>query len=389
MTEITQVNEALAALRAEVKSFAPDQAVIKKCNDFLDAQETKNQDLTTKLSEERKSREDLQEKMVSLEADLKRGSLGSDEKDSIEAEMKSYENFIMKGESISQEELKYLRTNVNVDGGFLVPTEQSTEIIKKITEISDVRSLAKVRTLNAKTLKLSTRSALLTGGWAGEGETGLTSNSQYGRLELTGKRLTVSSAITVEELQDANVNMVNEINSDVRESFAQLKGASFVNGNGVAQPEGFMTNADITSINSGDGSLLTFDSLIKVTGQIKTGYNPMYAFNRLTLADIRTMKDGSGAYIWQSGNLAAGVPNAIAGTSYAVLNDMPNIGAGLFPVIYGDFMRGYLIGERAGMTVIRDELSLKKEGKVEFTFMERLDAMVVQPEAFKKIQIAV
>ena len=114
----------------------------------------------------------------------------------------------------------------------------------------------------------------------------------------------------------------------------------------------------------------------------------MYAFNRRTLANIRTMKDGSGAYIWQAGNLAAGVPNTIAGSSYAILEDMPDIGAGLFPVIYGDFFKGYLIGERSGMTVIRDEVSLKKEGKVELTFMERLDAQVVLPEAFKKIRIA-
>ena len=98
---------------------------------------------------------------------------------------------------MSQAELKYLRTNSNVDGGFLVPSEQDSEIIKPMTEISDVRSLAKVRTLNSKTLKLSTRASLLTGGWAGEGETGLSSNSTYGRQELTAKRLTVSSAITV------------------------------------------------------------------------------------------------------------------------------------------------------------------------------------------------
>ena len=228
----------------------------------------------------------------------------------------------------------------------------------------------------------------MSGGWAGEGETGLTSNSQYGRLELNAKRLTVSVAITAEELQDANVDMVNEINSDVRESFAQLRGASFVNGTGNGTPEGFMVNPDITSINSGDANLLTFNSLLSVTGEVKTGYNPIYAFNRRTLAAIRTMRNGNGDYIWQAGNLAAGVPNAIAGSSYAVLNDMPDIGAGLIPVIYGDFFAGYLIGERKGMTVIRDEYSLKKDGKVEFTFMERLDAMVTQPEAFEKIKIS-
>ena len=182
--------------------------------------------------------------------------------------------------------------------------------------------------------------------------------------------------------------MISEINSDVMEAFQQLEGTAFVNGSGVKSPEGFMTNADITSINSGVADKLTFDSLISVTGQLKKGYNPIYGFNRRTLATIRTMKDGSGSYIWQAGNLAAGVPNSLAGTSYGIFEDMPDIGAGLSPVIYSDFYKGYLIGDRAGMSVVRDDVTLKKQGKVEFTFMKRLDAQVVLPEAFKKIKIS-
>jgi HK97 family phage major capsid protein len=386
--EIQKTNELLTALR---KSHEEGNIALKnELNAKLDAQEIKNANLVKTIALEKKAREDGEAKLAAFEADMKRGNLQGSDKEVKKLEMKAFENLIIKGSHrLSDAEMKYLRTDSNVDGGYLVPIEQSSEIIKKITEVSDVRAFAKVRTLNAKTLRLSTRSALLTGGWAGEAEEGLTNNSQYGREELVAKKLTVSSAITIEELQDAGVNMVNEMSSDVRERFAQLKGASFVNGTGSKQPEGFMANADITSIVSGNAALLTYDSLIKVTGELKTGYNPIYAFNRRTLANIRTMKDGNGAYIFQAGNLGAGVPNQIGGSSYAVLEDMPDIGAGLFPVIYGDFFKGYLIGERAGMTVIRDDLSLKKQGKVEFTFMERLDAMVVLPEAFKKIQISV
>lgn len=385
--EIQKTNELLSALR---KSHEEGNVALEsKLNAKLDAQEAKNIALNEALNAERKSREEGESKMSALEADLKRGNFGAEEKESKNHELKAYESFFIKGDrGLSDAEMKYLRTDSNVDGGYLVPVEQDALLIKKITEVSDVRSVAKVRTLNAKTLKLSTRSSLLTGGWAGEGETGLTDNSTYGREELTAKKLTVSSAITVEELQDANINMINEINADVLEGFRQLEGAAFVNGTGSKQPEGFMTDSNIGSINSGLAAALTFDSLLSVTGELKTGYNPIYAFNRRTLATIRTMKDGSGAYIWQAGNLAAGVPNSIGGTSYAIFEDMPDIGAGLYPVIYGDFFKGYLIGDRAGMSVIRDEVSLKKEGKVEFTFMKRLDAQVVQPEAFKKILIS-
>jgi HK97 family phage major capsid protein len=385
--EIQKTNELLAALR---KSHEEGNISLRnELNAKLDVQEAKSASLTKELAVEKKAREEFETEAKAREASLLRPDFNSKSEEG-KLEKAAYENFFIKGANrLNETEMKYLRTDSNVDGGYLVPVEQSSEIIKKITEYSDIRAFAKVRTLNAKTLRLSTRSSLLTGGWAGEGETGLTSNSTYGREELVAKKLTVSSAITVEELQDATPNMIREIYSDVLEAFQELEGLAFVSGDGSKKPEGFMYNTDITSINSGDASLLTFDSLIKVTGQLKKGYNPIYGFNRRTLADIRTMKDGAGAYIWQAGNLAAGVPNSLAGTSYAIFEDMPDIGAGLYPVIYGDFYKGYLIGDRAGLSVVRDEVTLKKEGKVEFTFMKRLDAQVVLPEAFKKIKCSV
>jgi HK97 family phage major capsid protein len=376
-------NESYKALEA---LQGASEAQSKKINEFLDSQESKNQELVAKQAETLKAASELEEKMGSLEAEIKRSPMGSDEAESKKSEMKAFSEFFSKGSV----DTKYLRTDINPDGGYLVPVEQDLGLsIKNITEISNVRSLAKVRTMNAKTLRLSTRSSLLTAGWAGEGEVGIDSFSNYGKEELVAKKLQVSCGITIEELQDATPNMISEIGSDVNERFAQVEGASFVNGDGSKKPEGFMFNADITSINSGDASLITFDSLISLTGELKTGYNPVYAFNRRTLADIRKLKDGAGAYIWRAGNLGAGLPNTINGVSYAILEDMPDIAASAFPVIYGDFFRGYLIGDRAGMSVVRDELTLKKEGKVEFTYIKRLDAQVVQPEAFKKLKISV
>ena len=385
--EIQKTNELLSALR---KSHEEGNISLRnELNAKLDVQEAKSASLTKELAVEKKAREEFETESKAREASLLRPDFNSKSEEG-KLEKAAYENFFIKGANrLNETEMKYLRTDSNVDGGYLVPVEQSSEIIKKITEYSDIRAFAKVRTLNAKTLRLSTRSSLLTGGWAGEGETGLTSNSTYGREELVAKKLTVSSAITVEELQDATPNMIREIYSDVLEAFQELEGLAFVSGDGSKKPEGFMYNPDVTSINSGSAALLTFDSLIKVTGQLKKGYNPIYGFNRRTLADIRTMKDLAGAYIWQAGNLAAGVPNSLAGTSYAIFEDMPDIGAGLYPVIYGDFYKGYLIGDRAGLSVVRDEVTLKKEGKVEFTFMKRLDAQVVLPEAFKKIKCSV
>jgi HK97 family phage major capsid protein len=389
-TNINESHKALEALREELKSAMPNKEIVEKCNSFLDGQEVKNQELVKSLAEERAAREEVETAVKSLEAELKRTNIGSDEAEAKKAELKSFENFICKGKAnLSDADKKYLRTDINSDGGYLVPIQQESEIIKKITEISPIRQVAKVRTMSSKIARMPVRSALISGGYVGEGAQNTTSKSTYGREELVAKKLSVTAVITAEELQDATPNMVSEINADVAESFAQIEGAAFVNGEGPNTPSGFMKDSRISEINSGDASTIDFDNFAALEGELKTGYNAIYGFNRKTLATIRNLKDGAGAYIWRAGNLGAGIPNSINGTSYIEIPDMDDIAGDKYPIIYGDFMKGYLIGDRLGFSVIRDDVTLAEEDKVKFTFKKRHDAQVVLPEAFVKLKVSV
>ncbi len=392
MTNISmnEVNSALTDFRAEFDKKSQDLGKIKKIEKILDAQEEASQKATSELLQAKKNATELEEKFNNLEAELKRSPLGSDEATNKKAELKSFENFVCKGKDfITDVDKKYLRTDVNDQGGYLVPIAQESEMIKKITEISPIRSIAKVRTMPTKLMRMPVRSALISSSWVGEGQSNNSSQSSYGREELVAKKLSVTAIITAEELQDASPNMVSEINADVAEEFARAEGAEFVNGNGTNTPEGFMINSSVAEINSGDASTLSFDNFASLEGELKTGYDAVYGFNRKTLAIVRNLKDGSGAYIWRAGNLGAGVPNTINGTSYIEVPDMPDVGAGLYPVIYGDFAKGYLIGDRLGFTVIRDDVTLASEDKVKFTFKKRLDGQVILPEAFVKLKISV
>jgi HK97 family phage major capsid protein len=386
MTDIqtNDMHKALETLREELKSAYPNKEIVDNCNARLDAVEEKNQEMVKSLAEEKAAREEEKQRYNSLEAELKRTNIGSDEAEVKKAELKAFESYVIKGEA----EEKYLRTDINSDGGYLVPIQQESEIIKKITEISPIRQVAKVRTMGSKIMRMPVRSALVSGGWVGEGGEDSLSNSTYGREELVAKSLQVTVQVTRHELQDATPNIVTEINSDVAEAFAQLEGAAFVNGDGVEKPSGFMQDSRIAEINSGDASTIDFDNFASLEGELKTGYNAIYGFNRKTLATIRNLKDGSGAYIWRAGNLGAGIPNSINGTSYIEIPDMDNIAGGKFPIIYGDFAKGYLIGDRLGFNVIRDDYTKKRESKVEFTFLKRLDGQVVLPEAFVKLKVS-
>jgi len=379
--------EALNALRDESKKLSPEQKA--EINNLLDAQEEKNQAKLREINEKSRKIEELETRYNSLEADLKRG-LGGEEKQAKTNELKAFEIYLRKqSQFLGQEELKYLRTDVDSQGGYLLPTELDAEIIKKITEISNIRSVARIRPMSSKSLGMPTRSTIVSAGMVGEGQTDTYSNSTYGLEKLYAKKGQVTVASTIEELEDTSFDVANLIMQDVGEEMAQLEGTQFTLGSGAGNNcEGFMTNANIAEVNSSIADAITFDSLITLTGELKTGYTPIYGMNRKTLAIVRKLKDGSGQYIWQAGNLSAGVPNQILGYNYIEIPDMPNIGAGTFPVIFGDFRRGYTIGDRKGLTMIRDEVTQKKDGKVEFTFYKRCAGMVTLPEAFVKLKIA-
>lgn len=380
--------EALEALRKA--SEDGNKELEEKLNKVLDEQEEKNQKLVKEIADEKKVREEMEEKYSKLEADLKRGNLGGEEKEAKKAEVKAFEQYMRKHSNLLEaEEIKYLRTDVDSEGGYLVPEVMDNEIIKKITEISNVRSIARVRPMSSKSLSMPARTTLVSAGMVGEGQQDSLSNSNYGQEKLYAKKAEVTVASTIEELEDTGFDVASLIMQDVGEEFARLEGAQFVNGSGAGNNcEGFMTNSDIAEINSGSASNITFDSIIDVTGELKTGYNPVYGMNRKTIAEIRKLKDGNGQYLWQSGNIAAGIPNSINGYSYVEMPDMPDIGAGTFPIIFGDFARGYTIGDRKGLTMVRDEVTQKRNGKVEFTFYKRFAGMVTLAEAFVKIKVA-
>jgi HK97 family phage major capsid protein len=381
---VSELHGAIDALRQqnELKS-AESKGVVEKIQSALDEHEVKNQNLLKKLEQKDNQIKEIEERLISLTS----ASNYNVKSESNQQEIKNYEKFFVNGRADIDQ--KYLRTDNAVAGGFLVPAVQLNEIIKNIVEISNLRPFARVRTMGGKTESMPVRSNNAVAYMTGEAQSSTASKPVYGERNLEARKMTFEYSVSYELLQDSAFDVIAEMNSEAAEQFALLEGQQFVNGSGAGNNmSGFMQDAAIGFINSGDANAVTFDSLIKVTGEIKTGYNPIYAFNRRTLAVLRTLKDASNRYIWESGNLGAGVPSSINGVPYAIMPDMPDIAAGTFPIIFGDF-KNYVIGDRKGLTVVRDDYTLQSSGLIKFVMHRRVGGIVAKPEAFKKIKIAV
>lgn len=295
-------------------------------------------------------------------------------------------------EAVTQE-YKALSISTDSAGGYLAPIEYVREIIKGVTEISAFRSLVRVRQTAQKSIQIPKRTGQFAAQRVAEqGTRSETTGLAYGLEELPVHELYALVDISNQMLEDSAFDMASEIAMEAAEQFEVKEGAEFVSGTGVGQAEGVLTNSNVAETNSGSAATIKdasgqADGLIGLKHGIKTAYtrNATWGMNRTTLGSVRKLKDGQGQYIWMPG-IAMGRPNTIDGDPYVELPDMPSEGAGLYPVIYGDFRRAYVWADRISMVMLRDPYTQATAGNERFIVRKRSGGQVVLAEAIRKLK---
>ncbi|MEQ1406150.1 phage major capsid protein [Neorhizobium sp. Rsf11] len=305
-------------------------------------------------------------------------------------ERKAFTSFLRHGvEIMPAEERKSLVVSDDTRGGYLAPAEFQTEILKNLVEISPVRQAARVGSTASGSVVLPKRTGTPTASWVGETETRTETQSAYGQVEIPVHEMAAYVDVSVQLLEDAAVNVEAEVASDLAEEFGRLEGVALVSGNGVKKPVGFMAAAGITEVVSGSASTITADSLITMMYDLPAFYrnNGVWMMNGTTVAAVRLLKDTTNQYIWQP-SYQAGQPATLLGRPIIEAVDMPDIGAGAFPIAFGDFNRAYRIYDRVAMSMLRDPFTQATTGKVRFHARRRVGADVVMAEALRKLKIA-
>ncbi len=382
--------EALKTVRDIAEKQGTDSATYKEAFDKADVKmkefDDANQKFTMELQEAKKVAEEQKEKITDLEGAVRKAAAVVGEKKNWRdgAAHQEFKSYIMG--QVGEKEFKTLRTDDTTAGGALITHEFATDIIKQIVEVSPIDQLARTRTVSKKTLEIPVRTGRPSAQYEGEAQTGTRSESSYGTETLHVHRLQTSVRFTEDMAMDFP-GLESEISADVAEAFAEARGLNFVSGDGAKKPEGFLTNADVlstvrTSTVTGAGNIES-DDLILMAGDLKTGYNATYGFNRLTLAFIRTLKGSTNDhYLWQNG-LAPDAPATIAGSPYILIPDMPDLAAGSLSVVFADFFKGYTITNRTGLRVVRDNITEVEDAITKLTFQSWNHGQVTLPEAFQ------
>ena len=120
---------------------------------------------------------------------------------------------------------------------------------------------------------------------------------------------------------------------------------------------------------------------------VNVGYrqNAVFVMNRKTQSAIRKFKDLTGNYLWQPPAIAGGRASLM---TFAVIEaeDMPDIAANALAIAFGDFNRGYLLVDRAGVSVLRDPYTAKPY--VLFYTTKRVGGGVQDFDAIKLMKFA-
>jgi HK97 family phage major capsid protein len=237
-----------------------------------------------------------------------------------------------------------------------------------------MRAIATVRTTSATVFKKPVSTTQAATGWAAEtGARTVTATPTLASLEFPTAELYANIAATQTLLDDAYVNVEAWIAEEVEQAFAAQERAAFVSGDGANKPKGFLAYDKIAEASHAwdkigfvlSGAAGAFAATNPVDRLLDLAYAPRAAFrqngrfamNRKTVAAVRKLKDADGRYIWQPETQGAGA--TILGYPVTEIEEMPDIAADAFAVAFGDFARGYLIVDRAGVNVLRDPFTNK------------------------------
>lgn len=273
---------------------------------------------------------------------------------------------------------------------YLASPEVTNEIIKGVVEFSPIRTVARVRTTGAKSVKIRKRTGTFAAAWIGKTATRTeTTGLKYGLEEVPTHELYALVDIPFEDLEDSDFNLEAELNLEASEQFGVAEGLSSVSGDAVGEWEGLLTNAAMGFTVSGDANLITGDGLIQLYVDVKDAYarNGTWMLKRDSIGKVRKLKDSQGQYVWMPG-LSSALPSTILDRPYVEAVDMPTIAASAFPVLFGDFRRGYTVIDRVQIAVIRDQFTQANNGAVRFHFRKRSGGQVVNVEAIRKLKIS-
>jgi len=298
---------------------------------------------------------------------------------------------------------KALNSSVNADGGYLVDP-QTTEIIRSsLKSTSSIRAIANVVQVEATSFDVLIDHSDVGSGWATEvGPVTESATPVIERISIPLHELSAMPKASQRLLDDSAFDVEGWLGGRIADKFMRAEASSFVSGNGIDKPRGFLNHTTVADAvwtwgnlgyvatgAAGDFSAVNpVDVIVDLVYALDATYraNATFVMNSKTAGAVRKMKDIDGRFLWSDG-LAAAEPARLMGYPVLIAEDMPDIAGGAFAIAFGDFASGYTIAERPDLRVMRDPFSAKPH--VLFYATKRVGGDVSDFAAIKLLKFAV
>lgn len=241
----------------------------------------------------------------------------------------------------------------NSAGGFTVPEELQNILIRSMLAwgpMYDPGVTTELVTSGGGPLPMPTvNDTAVTAGAHTEGAT-LTDDGgkdvTFGQKQLDAYAFDTEWVRVSKELADDSIfAMETLMGSLLGERLGRIANLQLTTGSGSSAPNGIVT-ASALGKTAAATAAITFDEILDLEHSVDPAYrsapNVRYMLNDSTLLAVRKLKDGDGNYLWQMGNVQAGIPSTINGRPYSINQAMASLGAAAKVMLFGDFSKYFV-----------------------------------------------
>lgn len=294
------------------------------------------------------------------------------------------------------------------DGGYTVTPVISTQINKKLFDVSPIGRLARrVSITRGNAFEEPIDPSDIGAEWVGETESRPaldTSKLKY--LSVPLHEIYTNQPITQRLLDDSDFNLGLWLEGKITDKFARSEGKAYIGGDGVGKPRGILTyptsvdkdgardwgtvqvvktGAD-GAFKAAAGSVSGADALLDLVYSLRAPYRPnaRWLMNLSTAGTVRKLKDSEGRFVWADAR--EGQPATLCGFPVELDEEMPDVANNSLSIAFGDFEQAYVIVDRPGLRLMRDPYTAKPH--VLFYAYRRVGGGLQNSEAIKLLQFA-
>lgn len=308
-------------------------------------------------------------------------------------------------------------------GGYLVPEDVRDQIVQRLVGMTAMRKIAEsmTTTRDRVTMPVGTGgddryTGAVRAAWVDESPTGAQSNTNatFGQVTIPIHVLMANVDVSKNLIEDSAgaSAIIPYLTRQFSEAFSIKEDDAFLLGDGVGKPQGVLQNAttggpwtytygSVTTQNSGAATALQGDSFRNLPYALATQYRTAgcaWIMSRGTVRVTKTLKDGSGAYLWgdRQFQLLNGQPRQIEGydilESEALAAPTATNGvaytANVYPVIF--IAKGaYQIVDRVGMDVSRyDDATTAVQNAIRLVARRRVGGQILNPWGVAVMKVA-